>query len=231
MNWAVNRLEQLISERDSQESEDHEAQDSDEIIMNFGHHRHKDEASQHLDEEGSSTDEFAWIKADEWKSIMDLSDSGFWECTSSKNDHEPQCFLNKPIPRLVETRPQRARPAQARPPTSLPSSSHGRAGLDLQDAFTLARLQDSCTDFWQSDGALPHGICVRFVSAVSLSFLILWLDKKQDESYTPRELDIKALAAPTASWVEISSLEVEDPAGTARPHHLLLGTNKPPSLP
>ena len=54
-------------------------------------------------------------------------------------------------------------------------------------------LRDSNLDsFWQSDGAAPHIITLSWNTKQLLSGVSLYVDYKQDESYTPNKIEIKA---------------------------------------
>ena len=54
-------------------------------------------------------------------------------------------------------------------------------------------LRDGRLDtYWQSDGTQPHTISVQFLKRATVSHICLYLDYNLDESYTPREIMVKA---------------------------------------
>ncbi len=54
-------------------------------------------------------------------------------------------------------------------------------------------LRDGKTDtYWQSDGVNPHYITIQFPKRVQILELRIYIDIKQDESYTPNKITIKA---------------------------------------
>lgn len=48
-------------------------------------------------------------------------------------------------------------------------------------------LDERNTQYWQSDGPQPHTITIEFQKYTEISFLLLYLDFKLDESYTPQK--------------------------------------------
>lgn len=50
---------------------------------------------------------------------------------------------------------------------------------------------DNIETFWQSDGVQPHSITIQFHKIVKVQEIVLYLDLKHDESYTPKEICIK----------------------------------------
>ncbi|KAJ6304998.1 hypothetical protein OIU78_020528 [Salix suchowensis] len=52
----------------------------------------------------------------------------------------------------------------------------------------------SCLEYtyWQSDGAQPHVVNIQFQKKVKLQLVVLYLDFKLDESYTPSKISIRA---------------------------------------
>ncbi|KAL8538998.1 hypothetical protein ACS0TY_000848 [Phlomoides rotata] len=91
----------------------------------------------------------------------------------------------------------------------------------------VASLRDDNLDtFWQSDGAQPHLVNIQFQKKVKLQLVVLYVDFKLDESYTPSKISIRAgdgfhnlkeikvveLVKPTG-WVYIS-LSGSDPRET-----------------
>lgn len=63
-------------------------------------------------------------------------------------------------------------------------------------------LDDREDTFWQSDGLQPHTITIEFQRRTPIDFLVIYLDYKLDESYTPSKIQIQ-----TGSSV----LDLEDP--------------------
>lgn len=56
------------------------------------------------------------------------------------------------------------------------------------EGFGINQLLDERTlNFWQSDGPQPHIITIEFQKYTEISFLLLYLDFKSDESYTPQK--------------------------------------------
>jgi anaphase-promoting complex subunit 10 len=54
-------------------------------------------------------------------------------------------------------------------------------------------LRDGMTDtYWQSDGVNPHYITVQFPRRVQILEVRMFIDIKQDESYTPNKIAVKA---------------------------------------
>ncbi|TVU20164.1 hypothetical protein EJB05_36371, partial [Eragrostis curvula] len=91
----------------------------------------------------------------------------------------------------------------------------------------VAALRDDNLDtYWQSDGAQPHLVNIQFQKKVQLQLVVLYVDFKLDESYTPSKISIRAgdgfhnlkeikiveLAKPVG-WVHIS-LSGADPRET-----------------
>ncbi|KAK6152925.1 hypothetical protein DH2020_012564 [Rehmannia glutinosa] len=89
----------------------------------------------------------------------------------------------------------------------------------------VASLRDDNLDtYWQSDGAQPHLVNIQFQKKVKLKLVVLYVDFKLDESYTPSKISVRAgdgfhnlkeikvveLVKPTG-WVYIS-LSGNDPS-------------------
>ncbi|KAI6223641.1 Anaphase-promoting complex subunit 10 [Aphelenchoides fujianensis] len=51
-------------------------------------------------------------------------------------------------------------------------------------------LEDRTDNFWQSDGSQPHMITIEFQKYTEISFLLMYLDYKSDESYTPQKVQV-----------------------------------------
>lgn len=56
----------------------------------------------------------------------------------------------------------------------------------MLEGFGINQLLDDRVDlYWQSDGAQPHSITIEFQRKTDISFIVMYLDSKVDESYTP----------------------------------------------
>ncbi|XP_058179087.1 anaphase-promoting complex subunit 10 isoform X1 [Rhododendron vialii] len=51
---------------------------------------------------------------------------------------------------------------------------------------------DNLDTYWQSDGAQPHLVNIQFQKKVKLQLVVLYVDFKLDESYTPSKISIRA---------------------------------------
>ncbi|RCN28890.1 Anaphase-promoting complex, subunit 10 [Ancylostoma caninum] len=49
-------------------------------------------------------------------------------------------------------------------------------------------LHDSVDKYWQSDGPQPHTVTIEFPRKTDISFVMMYLDFKNDESYTPSKI-------------------------------------------
>ncbi|VAI62500.1 unnamed protein product [Triticum turgidum subsp. durum] len=67
---------------------------------------------------------------------------------------------------------------------SVSSSKPGNGVASLRD--------DSLDTYWQSDGAQPHLVNIQFQKKVQLQHVVLYVDFKLDESYTPNKISIRA---------------------------------------
>lgn len=91
----------------------------------------------------------------------------------------------------------------------------------------VEQLRDGDTDtYWQSDGPQPHLVNIQFHRKVRIQEVRIYTDFKQDESYTPSKISVKAgtnfqdlrevkveeLSEP-AGWTSISLLQPVDTAG------------------
>ncbi|CAG8482438.1 7069_t:CDS:2 [Acaulospora colombiana] len=66
--------------------------------------------------------------------------------------------------------------------------------------------------FWQSDGTLPHLVNIQFPKKVSVVQISLWIDYKNDESYTPNKIVVKA-GTNFGDLQDLRTVELEDPYG------------------
>ncbi|KAI3662588.1 hypothetical protein MP638_000698 [Amoeboaphelidium occidentale] len=82
-----------------------------------------------------------------------------------------------------------------------------------KSGFGATLLRDgNLTTFWQSDGPQPHFINVQFQKKINLGTVSLYLDYKQDESYTPNKILIKA-GTDHRNAHEITTVELQEPIG------------------
>ncbi|KJH46994.1 Anaphase-promoting complex, subunit 10 [Dictyocaulus viviparus] len=49
-------------------------------------------------------------------------------------------------------------------------------------------LHDSVEKYWQSDGPQPHTVTIEFPKKTDICFVMMYLDFKNDESYTPSKI-------------------------------------------
>lgn len=66
--------------------------------------------------------------------------------------------------------------------------------------------------YWQSDGSQPHLINIQFQKKVKLQLLSLYVDFKEDESYTPSKISIRA-GDGFHNLKEIKCVELVKPVG------------------
>ncbi|KAJ8449977.1 hypothetical protein Cgig2_029339 [Carnegiea gigantea] len=71
---------------------------------------------------------------------------------------------------------------------------------------------DNCDTYWQSDGAQPHLINIQFQKKVKLRLIVLYVNFKLDESYTPSKISIRA-GDGFHNLKEIKAVELVKPAG------------------
>lgn len=58
----------------------------------------------------------------------------------------------------------------------------------ILEGFGINQLLDERIEtYWQSDGPQPHTITIEFQKYTEISFLLMYLDYKSDESYTPQK--------------------------------------------
>ncbi|KAJ0085005.1 hypothetical protein Patl1_30342 [Pistacia atlantica] len=82
----------------------------------------------------------------------------------------------------------------------------------------VSSLRDDNLDtYWQSDGAQPHLVNIQFQKKVKLQLVVIYVDFKLDESYTPSKISIRAGDGfhnlKPSGWVYIS-LSGSDPRET-----------------
>ncbi|XP_010467641.1 PREDICTED: anaphase-promoting complex subunit 10 [Camelina sativa] len=71
---------------------------------------------------------------------------------------------------------------------------------------------DNLETYWQSDGLQPHLINIQFQKKVKLQLVVLYVDFKLDESYTPSKISIRA-GDGFHNLKEIKSVELVKPTG------------------
>ncbi|QCD81761.1 anaphase-promoting complex subunit 10 [Vigna unguiculata] len=71
---------------------------------------------------------------------------------------------------------------------------------------------DNLETYWQSDGAQPHLVNVQFQKKVRLQLIVLYVDFKLDESYTPSKVSIRA-GDGFHNLKEIKTVELVKPTG------------------
>lgn len=71
---------------------------------------------------------------------------------------------------------------------------------------------DNLDTYWQSDGAQPHLVNIQFQKKVKLQLLVLYVDFKIDESYTPSKISIRA-GDGFHNLKEIKTVELVKPVG------------------
>ncbi|KAH6757014.1 anaphase promoting complex 10 [Perilla frutescens var. hirtella] len=77
----------------------------------------------------------------------------------------------------------------------------------------VASLRDDNLDtYWQSDGAQPHLVNIQFQKKVKLQLVVLYVDFKLDESYTPSKISIRA-GDGFHNLKEIKTVELVKPTG------------------
>ncbi|KAL6003413.1 Anaphase-promoting complex subunit 10 [Asimina triloba] len=76
----------------------------------------------------------------------------------------------------------------------------------------LALRDDNLETYWQSDGAQPHLVNIQFQKKVKLQLLVIYVDFKLDESYTPNKISIRA-GDGFHNLKEIKTVEFEKPVG------------------
>ncbi|KAJ3401767.1 Anaphase-promoting complex subunit 10 [Chytriomyces hyalinus] len=83
----------------------------------------------------------------------------------------------------------------------------------LSGGFGAESLWDGNLDtFWQSDGPQPHLINIQFMRKTDLQLMRIYFDYRQDESYCPSKISIRAGSTPQ-DVQELHLLELEEPIG------------------
>ena len=74
-------------------------------------------------------------------------------------------------------------------------------------------LRDNLTKtFWQSDGVLPHALTIEFQRKVRVLEVVVYVDYRNDESYTPQKISLRIGSSPSDLY-EITEVELEEPQG------------------
>ena len=71
---------------------------------------------------------------------------------------------------------------------------------------------DNLETYWQSDGGQPHLVNIQFQKKVRLQLIVLYVDFKLDESYTPSKVSIRA-GDGFHNLKEIKTVELVKPTG------------------
>ncbi|PIA52698.1 hypothetical protein AQUCO_01000515v1 [Aquilegia coerulea] len=71
---------------------------------------------------------------------------------------------------------------------------------------------DNLETYWQSDGAQPHLVNIQFQKKVKLQLVVLYVDFKLDESYTPSKISVRA-GNGFHNLKEIKTVELVKPIG------------------
>ncbi|OIV93748.1 hypothetical protein TanjilG_07651 [Lupinus angustifolius] len=87
---------------------------------------------------------------------------------------------------------------------SVSSCKPGNGVISLRD--------DNLETYWQSDGAQPHLVNIQFQKKVRLQLIVLYVDFKLDESYTPSKISIRA-GDGFHNLKEIKTVELVKPTG------------------
>jgi len=70
----------------------------------------------------------------------------------------------------------------------------------------------SNSTFWQSDGTQPHSLTIYFPRKLKVSEICVYLDFKQDESYTPNKVSV-FLGDNLNNLCELQTVDLEEPVG------------------
>ncbi|CAI9110790.1 OLC1v1010876C2 [Oldenlandia corymbosa var. corymbosa] len=81
---------------------------------------------------------------------------------------------------------------------------------------------DNLDTYWQSDGAQPHLVNIQFQKKVKLQLVVVYVDFKLDESYTPSKISVRA-GDGFHNLKEIKSVDLDKPTGWV--HISLSGTD------
>ncbi|CAD8082785.1 unnamed protein product [Paramecium sonneborni] len=111
---------------------------------------------------------------------------------------------------------------QFMPQNTAPQPNQQRKEIGDQAIWTLSSAKtgngvdqlrdDNPNTFWQSDGTQPHYITIQFLKKMRVQEVALQLDFKQDESYTPNKLSIRA-GTNIQDMKEVLYIELKEPYG------------------
>lgn len=88
-------------------------------------------------------------------------------------------------------------------------------------------LRDGSNEtYWQSDGLQPHLISIQFQRKMPLLELHMHVDYKLDESYTPKQVSVRA-GHTYHDLKEVRVVELEEPSGWVVVPLTTEGTNEP----
>lgn len=77
----------------------------------------------------------------------------------------------------------------------------------------VEQIRDGSTEtYWQSDGSAPHSISIQFSRRENVSCVGLFLDFNLDESYTPKQLSVKA-GSGAHDLQEVTQMTLAEPVG------------------
>ncbi|KAL7751076.1 Anaphase-promoting complex subunit 10 [Sorochytrium milnesiophthora] len=101
-------------------------------------------------------------------------------------------------------------------------SDHGYRDVSNQCVWTVSSskpdygvrhlLDDSPDTYWQSDGACPHHVTMQFATRTTFSHMSVYLDYTRDESYTPREVSVRA-GGMYSDLETLVVVELDEPSG------------------
>ncbi|KAK9466210.1 anaphase-promoting complex, subunit 10/DOC domain-containing protein [Lipomyces arxii] len=75
-----------------------------------------------------------------------------------------------------------------------------------------ALLAESTDLYWQSDAPQPHHIDIHFAKRVEIAKIMLYLDCRSDESYTPSQIAVYA-GSGYHDLHEVLTMDLKDPVG------------------
>lgn len=79
--------------------------------------------------------------------------------------------------------------------------------------FGIMQLRDGSDEtYWQSDGPQPHLINIEFLRKTAVQQISVFVDYKQDESYTPSKLQVKS-GSHFHDLTPVTTVELEEPNG------------------
>ncbi|KAJ3097924.1 Anaphase-promoting complex subunit 10 [Phlyctochytrium planicorne] len=96
--------------------------------------------------------------------------------------------------------------------------------------FGVNNLRDDNLDtYWQSDGPQPHWINIHFPKKIDLQMISLYVDYKQDESYTPSRISVRA-GNNVLDLEELFIIDLEEPSGWIDKKVMDIGSSQPRPL-